>query len=137
MAFARFSTVCSHMWLSCFRVLSSSDGEFFPQGSSVFPSPSWFYHSQPFQVPIRRVDPKTLAKKLLKSFVDLCFELNKFHLTTKNYIYVFFDLAVAYQPYFCLLRDAFLVTCVMGDHFNLVTILYMFLLSTDCKVFSL
>ena len=89
------------MWLSWFRVLSSSEGEFFLRVVQSSHAP-WFYHSQPFQVLIRRVDPKTLAAKLLKSFIDLCFELNKCHLTTKNYIYVFFDLAVEYQPYLCL-----------------------------------
>ena len=89
------------MWLSWVRVLSSSEGEFFLRVVQSSHAP-WFYHSQPFQVLIRRVDPKTLAAKLLESFIDLCFELNKCHLTTKNYIYVFFELAVEYQPYLCL-----------------------------------
>lgn len=75
--FARFSTVCGHMWLSGFRVLSSSEGEFFLRVVQSSHAP-WFYHSQPFQVLIRRVDPKTLAAKLLESFIDLCFKLNKF-----------------------------------------------------------
>ena len=39
-------------------------------------------------------------------------------------------------PTLPLLADVFLVTCVMCDHFILVTTLYMFPLSTDCKVFS-
>ena len=86
--------VCSLPMTESFflRVVQSSHPS--PPPGFTIPNPSRFQFDEWI--------PQTLAKRRLKSFIDLCFELNKFHLTTKNYSYVFFDRAVEYRPYLCL-----------------------------------